>query len=348
MRRKISLESLGAYHLERTLQLKAHPLWGRIIWKHLERSGQLDENALKSIGVSRAALWGHGEQLVYEWTYGKWFSALKYGYAQCGSHFGLELAEYALTYSPPFCEVIVQTCPDFRTWLDFMKSRAAKLEPLLLIEVVPARGGVTLHMNYPMSGLVREAFCLSAVAVMDNVSRIITGTNIRGIKFGMSDQRGLWKSIENRLEVVVDSWGECASDVEIFFPDSMLDEPSIGSDPIRQHAALVEYNFLCDKMRAVMPTASICDLVVSLQITSSKIYSMAQMADKLEMGTESYRKSLAKHGTNHKTLIGDCVRYNAKHMQDNGMSNQEICHHLSINKNRLRRYLDSGQAANPK
>lgn len=342
MQRKISLESRD--YLTETLSIKAHPLWGRIIWNELERSGDADEKKLRKIGITRATLWQDGENPVLDFTYGKWFSLIEYGYKHVGKDFPIRLAEVANDLPPPFTESIIHTCPDLRTFLQFMETRATHLEKMIRIVTKPSRGGATLRCSYQMSDKTRDAFALSCVGVLNYASRSITGNALRGVHLGFPDSAGHRASLEARLGIRVASWGEVEADIEVFCPDEILDRVSIGCDPIRYQAALGEFDVLCDSMRDVNPKTNLCDLVISLQVTSSKVYSMEQMASKLNMGVESYRKTLFKLGTSHKALVQHCVRYNAERMQKDGKTQQEICRELSLQPARLKRFLERGAA----
>ena len=335
MDRKIEIEKRN--HLTKCLGLPAHPVWGRIIWDELERLGVLDEQALSRCGITRKTLWPNGDTVRPEWTYGKWFALLRQANVQGGPDFHVRIARTALHHSPPFMEAITATAPDLRTFLQFCEQQSAAMEPLVGLRLKPARGGVLFCINYPMSGCVKEAFMISAIATINHCVQVITGKTLRNITIGIRDQSGLWTQIEERLGVVIKEWGTDGDDIVMFIEDDVLDRQSIGFDPFRYERAVDEFKAICDNFRTRWRKANLCDLVVSIQFTSSRIYSMEQMADKVGLKMENYRKALQKLGTSHKELIKDCIKWQTAGFEKEGMTQADICKQFNITPARLRR-----------
>ncbi len=83
------------------------------------------------------------------------------------------------------------------------------------------------------------------------------------------------------------------------------------------------------------------DRVISHQLTNIKPMSLEQMAERVDMRPENYRKKLRECGTSHRQIVKDCVTYNAEKMVQIGMTQSEISTRMSLSPARLRRYMSA-------
>ena len=191
-----------------------------------------------------------------------------------------------------------------------------------------------------MSGKIEQAFALSAIGILANVINVVLGRETV-TTFRVNSEMSQMVMEHGSAQIGV--WIERAelTDPTISFvvANDDLDNPSVGGDTKRFALAITEFNQLCEKLKQAKPDLTLRDRVISHQITNLKPMSLEQMAEKVDMRAENYRKKLRECGTSHRQIVKDCVTYNAEKMITLGMTQSEISGRMGLSPARLRRYL---------
>ena len=327
--------------IHEALNVEAHPLWGRIAWRLLKSYDLLDEKELESAGVQKSDLWWNGDDGRF--TYGKWFTLIQHTYNVLGPNAGVYLADAAHQTLPVYVETVQATAPNLRAFFYFWEHYGSDLDLSHSFTSRNISGGVSYSVDYSMSGIFEQAFSLSCMMLILNAVQNCYGNRLPlkiTVNFDISDF--VMQAAEEVLGAkLCRAKDRHAPSFAFQVTNEVLDEPSVGSDEPRFLQAIEEFKALCQAMRDSMARPSLADIVVSHQITSNKVISMEQMAERVDMKVENYRKKLRECGTSHRALVKECVNYNAEKMISIGMSQADICRKMGMSQARLRRYLNS-------
>jgi hypothetical protein len=320
------------------LAVPAHPLWARICWRFIDDSDVLDREEIARRGIDGDSLWHTGD--VNAFTYGQWFALLEYAFEKIGPLTGVHLAVIAKRWSPPFTEVIRNTAPDLRSFFHFWEFNGLELDISHTFKSTPVRGGMRYDLDYAMSGKIEQAFAWSCIAIVANVINVVLGREtVTAFRVNMEVRQMVMDYGSAQVGVRMERGELSDPTISFVLADEDLDNPSVGGDNTRFTLAIAEFNQLCHTMREAQPDVTLRDRVISHQITNIKPLSLEQMAEKVSMRAENYRKKLRECGTSHRQIVKDCVTYNAEKMVTLGMSQSEISDRMGLSPARLRRYM---------
>lgn len=238
------------------------------------------------------------------WRYADWFRLLALGYKRCGHVFGVNISKGIATSAYPIMEEILSSCPNFKVLINFYQTHYTALEPLVTFKFRETETTYEVAITYPFGGKVREAFTMSAAAMMTQMMTSITGT--RGPKeaiFGFRDDFNVTRDWSQYWNVPARNDENQTSSLRMIFDHKQVLLPNVGGDADRYSFAVHRFHQIVDQIHAEgIPEATIAEKATALMMTGRCQYTRPQIAQLLQTSEKKYLADLDAHGYTHKKL----------------------------------------------